>query len=497
MNVAALFFFTILSLTGTFNTDIFVHKNGVNHYNVKFECKNIKPVDHITIKIKTSININHHKYIFPVKNVRLFSAYGDEIADSTVRTIDSTLIYVSKKPDIVRFTLSYYTYNSVIFTGDSAMIFPFNFHVYPPMYTKTDIYMPENLPFSMIHRNNLTVNRRFVEYSGSNFNTLSNLHIAFGKKYMEKHKYSLIPFYFSMFWSYSIPLLLIIFIFLYVNAGKYRKIDYVPDVVLYSPPKNLSPEEINFLLHNTLNLNGMVAMIFNIAEKGYISIIREKSASPFSKADFKIIRNKKHYGEDINEYEKEILNTLFPFPEDSQTYISDKSEVLKKKYIEIIGDLSDHMAKQGFYMKDPMVKRTIIVFFGVSLMIIGTIILFFNSGQMHSIPFYQHHVAFSVILSGIIIALSNGFYNFRTKFGNYTLAEIKGFSEYFFRVDMEKITFSTENYLTDFYATFASAMDYKNKFLSEFKYYLSDRYKEKDGSISSEEILNENINIKL
>ncbi|HHD83116.1 MAG TPA: hypothetical protein ENK92_03320 [Bacteroidetes bacterium] len=75
--------------------------------------------------------------------------------------------------------------------------------------------------------------------------------------------------------------------------------------------------------------------------------------------------------------------------------------------------------------------------------------------------------------------------------GDYTLAEIKGFYEYFFRTDREKIKYSTENLLTDFYTTFATAMDYNSTFLSEFKYYLSDRYKEKDGIGITEEILND------
>ena len=482
---------TLLTLTGSFDADIFIHKSGINSYNINFACKNIRENDILKIKINTSKIINHHKYIFPAKHIRVFSPYTDNICDSMIRTIDNTLIFISKKPDIYDFTLSFDLYNSAVFVRDSAFVFPFIFRVYPPLYAKTDIYIPNTLDFNIIKRADFTIEDKLIEYKGADFNRLSNLHLAFNKSDMRKQNYSILSFYFSLLWSYLIPLLLIVLIFLYINMGKYRKVPYIPDVVVYSPPKDLSPEEINFLLHNTLNLNGMISIIFNLARKGYIEITREKNASPLAKPDYKITKIRKHYGDNITKYELKILKTLFPFPNDKYTYISDKSTALKRKYIEIVGDLSEHMAKEGYYDKDPMAKRFGVIVFGILIMILGTSFLFIGNIHKHSIPFYQHHIEFSIILTGIIIAISNRFFSFRTVMGDYTLAEIKGFYEYFFRTDREKIKYSTENLLTDFYTTFATAMDYNSTFLSEFKYYLSDRYKEKDGIGITEEILND------
>lgn len=490
MSIINLMTLTILTLTGSFNSDIFIHKNGVNSYNIKFKCKNAEADDILGIKIYTSKTINHHKYVFPAKNIKIFSPYNDEIADSIIRTINYTMIFISKKPDIYNFKLSFDSYNNAIFTKDSAFVFPFIFRVSPPLYAKTDIYLPDSLNFNIVKRADLTVENQLIEYEGTDFNRLSNLHLAFNKSGIEEHNYSLFSFYFSLLWSYLIPILLIVLIFLYVNMGEYRKVPYIPDVVVYSPPEDLSPEEINFLLHNTLNLNGMVSIIFNLARKGYIEITREKEAS-LARPDFKITKTKEHYGDDITEYELKVLKTLFPFPKDKSTYISDKSTVLKRKYIELVGDLSEHMAEAGYYDKDPMAKRSGIVIFGSLIMILGTIFLYLGNIHKHSVPFYQHHIEFSIILTGIIIAISNRFFNFKTAMGDYTLAEIKGFYEYFFRVDRDKIRYSTENLLTDFYTTFATAMDYNNKFLSEFKYYLSDRYNEKDGIGISEEMFSD------
>ncbi len=495
MSIFNLLAIMLISFTGNFTGDIFIHRNGVNSYNFNFNCHRIKENDYLKIKIFTSKRYNKHKYIIPVKNIRVFSPFDTEIADSVIRTIDSTVIYISKAHDMTSFTLAYDTYQSAITTKDCACIFPFMLTTDPELAAKIDIYMPEDMSFNVSDSEKLIVNGNLIEYNGKNPNRLSNLYIKTKKSDIKENVYPVFAFFFSLMWAYLIPVLLVIFLYFYVNMGKYRKIPYIPDIVVYKPPKDLSPEEINFLLHDTLNLNGMVSLIFSLAKKGYIAIERVKNAIPFSKPDYKFTKIKDADENHLTEYELKVLKTLFPFPKDSSTFLSDKSTVLKRRYIELVGDISEHMAEEGYYDKDPMTKRVGIIILGIIIVLIGTVMLFFGHSHHGSIPFYQHHIEFSIILTGVIVALSNKYFSSRTVLGDYTLAEIKGFAEYFFRVERDNILNSTKNLLTDFYTTFATAMDYESKFLSEIKFYLSDRYKEKDGTEITDDLLTSNTSI--
>ena len=115
---------------------------------------------------------------------------------------------------------------------------------------------------------------------------------------------------FSIFWPILIPV--VVFVIMYRKWLKYGRDPEMGSVTTtYEPPADLTPIEAGALIDEVVNPRDFTAEILNLAIKGYISI----EETP-DKKDFVLVKLK-DCDDELEDYQCEILNTLFIGHEDA------------------------------------------------------------------------------------------------------------------------------------------------------------------------------------
>ncbi|RKX72667.1 hypothetical protein DRP43_00140 [candidate division TA06 bacterium] len=476
MNIFNLLLVLILSYTGNLDTDVFIHSDGTAYYNTKFSSIDIVQDEIIKIVILSSYILKNKKSIIPVKDIKVFSQYGDNIIDSTIRTIDSTILYIGSSFDKMNFTFSFLRPIVSLRYKNNAMIYPFNFYFDRDSSISNNfcIYLPKDFTYStsLSDTSILKTDSIYIRYSAVGLKKLKNYYIKTDYKQIEKNNYSLFQFYFSLFGAYLIPIFLLL-ILLYNKHINRNRITYIPDVVVYKPPKNLRPAEMNFILNDILDINGFISIFYDLARRGYINIVKIKNRYHFQQSDYLITLLKNYYNDNsLKRYDTIVMGGLFPMFGDKKVYLSDRIHILNKKFDEVTGEISQQLNEYNYYIKDPMYIRMLILSMGIIITIIGTLMLIFNLYNNSSIPAYQHHISLSTVISGLLISIFNSHFNLKTSMGNYTKAEIFGFREYLFRTEKSNIDKSIRNNEINSITTYALALGYKSAEFSELGNFL-------------------------
>lgn len=117
--------------------------------------------------------------------------------------------------------------------------------------------------------------------------------------YFIKQKLQFTNLNFLLFFISTIGLIFSIFLW-----NKYGRVNSLPIVLNFYPPKGLNPCEVEYL-YNGMNSNkAYIAILLYFANKGYLKIIQN------SNEDYIVIQKSKEY-DGKNSLEKKILNNLF------------------------------------------------------------------------------------------------------------------------------------------------------------------------------------------
>jgi hypothetical protein len=476
MNIFNLLLVLLLSYTANLDTDVFIHSDGTAYYNTKFSSIDIVQDEVIKIVVISSYILKNKKSIIPVKDIKIFSQYGDNIIDSTIRTIDSTIIYIGSSFDKMNFTFSFVRPIVSLRSKNNALIYPFNFYFDQDSSISNNfyIYLPKDFPYSTGSSDTsiFKTDSIYIQYSDVGLKRLRNYFIKTDYKQIGKNNYFLFQFYFSLFGAYLIPIFLLLFL-LYNKHINRNQIAYIPDVVVYKPPGNLKPAEMNFILNDILDVNGFISIFYDLVRKGYINIVKIKKRYDFQQSDYLITLLKNYYNDNsLKRYDTIVMGGLFPMFGDKKVYLSDRIHILNKKFDEVTGEISQQLNEDNYYIKDPMYIRMLILSVGIIITIMGTLMLLFSLYNNSSIPAYQHHISLSTIISGLLISIFNSHFNFKTSMGNYTKAEISGFREYLFRTEKSNIEKSIRNNEINSITTYALSLGYKSAEFSELGNFL-------------------------
>ena len=241
-------------------------------------------------------------------------------------------------------------------------------------------------------------------------------------------------------WAYALPLLiLLIMTRLWWVRGRDKRyrdifnetgdIETVPlfekldPLMVFGPPKNLSPGEVGLLVDEKVHLRDITAIMIDLARRGYFIIKELPKKGLFGKIDFELIHKEK--GEsDLQEFEKEVLNMLFGKIRKNKVRLSKLPKNAYKYLKASRKKLYEHLEKTGYFEANPEKVRTIYLTVGIGIAIVGSFLtLMFNTTTLPVKLFIP-------MTSGLIIIFFSFFMPARSPKGRKALKEIVGLKEW-------------------------------------------------------------------
>ncbi|MFC1598360.1 DUF2207 domain-containing protein [Patescibacteria group bacterium] len=185
---------------------------------------------------------------------------------------------------------------------------------------------------------------------------------------------------------YASPFIVaLILIYLFFRYGKDPR-KKGENKVRFSPPRGISAAHLSALIYERARLTSLIAVIIDLAQKGYILVIEEPRRSAMSKKDYTFILKREFRGDpDLGAVEQYMMNSLFGSPEDEGGVDVVKLSTIKNKCSTRISSLRQtimkDLVKQKFFREDPRSSRgkymwiaTIVVLFTIPTWIIGGIV---------------------------------------------------------------------------------------------------------------------------
>jgi hypothetical protein len=192
-------------------------------------------------------------------------------------------------------------------------------------------------------------------------------------------------------------------------------------VVEYTPPEDLLPAQMGLLLDERADTKDVTATIVDLAVRGYLTIEELDKSWMFGKKDWKL--TKKKDGDDLQPYERTILNGLFE--DGAETKVSE----LKNQYMTSLskaeGELYGDATARGWFAGNPDSVRNATQIAGI-VIIAAAVGLGFVLGRF----FGAALVAVPVGIVGGVIVLLARLMPRRTAKGSEALRRVLGFRLY-------------------------------------------------------------------
>ena len=242
----------------------------------------------------------------------------------------------------------------------------------------------------------------------------------------------------------SILIFLIVFIFMFQKWYRFGRDPKGREVIVaeYEVPDNLSPMEVDGILHQSIQSGSVSAEIINLAINGYLKIERCENnlLGVFNLTDYKLIRLKST-DDNMSEASKQLMNSLFSSVDaDASVKLSD----LRNSFYIVVSSIKNLVSKnlttKGYYSGNPItITRPYLVagslFFGLSIFVL------FVGGAIFG-GFAPGYISLSLFLSFLVIVTFGFFMPKNTEKGVATRDSILGLKEYLQIVEKDRINFA-------------------------------------------------------
>ncbi len=265
--------------------------------------------------------------------------------------------------------------------------------------------------------------------------------------------------------EYSWPLFIPFFVFVYLfrkwfKEGRDPKIKK-PIVVQYTPPDNLKPAEMSFILNQRIKPRDLSATLVDLAIRGFIKIKEIKKGWIWKEKDYEIEKLKDFH--DLSDYERTLLERIFK--KKNKIRISMLQRSLHRDFSEIAEKISQKMVREKYFVKDPLETKIDWAIKGVLIIILSI----FFVGMTTSITLENSYLFLSLILSGILFIIFSPFMPKRTKKGTETLWYILGFKKYIETAEKYRAQFYERAKIFEEYLPYAISFDLVDKWAKAFE----------------------------
>lgn len=267
----------------------------------------------------------------------------------------------------------------------------------------------------------------------------------------------------NVYFFYGIAALIVLAIYLIFNPERrYKKGDY------FLPPFEIPPAEAGGFIDDTVNFEEIIGIIFYWAYKGYILI--EETDNPITDIDRMydsfihsqdyILVKKSELSEDVETYEKELFNVIFPGQNDHCEIRNLKGNVYEE-IEKVISDIKVEIDKKGYYVGNTRKNGESIKKMGIKMLqpfkkkksknVLKIFLIIFFAGLL--IPYLL--VAWILVTFGKILPVKNRKYREQFNVAKYFERFIKKVEP----LEIESFMLQDKDY---FYKTFpyAAAMGY-------------------------------------
>ena len=216
------------------------------------------------------------------------------------------------------------------------------------------------------------------------------------------------------------------------------------DVVEYTPPPDLKPMEVAFLLNESTGTTDISATIVDLAIRGKLVITEQEGGTILKHKEYGF-QLRDASGAGLESFEKEIMNSLF---ESGKSVTQDD---LKNKFYTHISDINKKVKEQvlakGLFDGDPgKVKGHYNVIGLIALLLIVPLI--YSARWID--PGYMYVLIPGLVVSGLMVIILGRFMSRRTAKGSEALSYVNGFKEYMATAESEEMKFMTpENFQTN------------------------------------------------
>lgn len=154
------------------------------------------------------------------------------------------------------------------------------------------------------------------------------------------------------YWPFSIPPLVLIFLFYkWLTKGRDPKIKK-PIIPFYEPPDNLKPAEMEAILKENISDHSVSATFIDLAVRGYLKIKRTKSL--ISNNDYEIVLLRDFKGsEELLNYEKELLDRIFSGVGKTTLAVVKKMKSLSGIINPISDNCFERLTNLGYFAENP------------------------------------------------------------------------------------------------------------------------------------------------
>ncbi len=129
--------------------------------------------------------------------------------------------------------------------------------------------------------------------------------------------------------------------------------------------RRLAPAEVGTVIDESADMRDITATLVYLAREGYLKIIEKK------KNDFTLIRLKNKKEEDLQVFEKKLLNGIFDTSDEVRVKDKDLSNVVSGVKTAIY----DAVVKEGYFQKNPETVRTLYTILAVFGFMTGNMLL--------------------------------------------------------------------------------------------------------------------------
>lgn len=234
-------------------------------------------------------------------------------------------------------------------------------------------------------------------------------------------------------------------------------------VVEYSPPQNLRPAELGTLIDQRADTLDVTATIIDLAVRGYLTISEKPKKWLFGKTDYILTKTKKEAG-DLLPYEKYLYDEIFESADLvsisslKKTFYDELAEVKKKLY--------EHLVSKNLFSKNPESIRSVYLAFGITLIILGVILMFIGIGNENAVV---SAISAPLPVNGILLIIFSNFMPRRTALGYDLYRKIKGYELFIERAETHRQKFFENKNLFNEVLPYAITLGLVDKFAKAMK----------------------------
>lgn len=265
------------------------------------------------------------------------------------------------------------------------------------------------------------------------------------------------------FWPIFIPILVFIFLFReWWHRGKDPEIEKTI-IAQYEPPNSLRPAEVNLVINQEVKSKDVSATLIDLAVRGYIKIREIKKSGIFGKDDYELIKLKEFNGEDLHDYERRLLKSIFG--------MSDKMKIsgLENKFYSklpiITKKIYPGISNYKYFTSNPQKVRKKWLAIGGTIIALGIFSFIFLSSLSGSLSVFS----ISVLISGIFFIVFGPFMPKRTKKGTEAYWHALGFKEYINTAEKHRVEFQEKENIFERYLPYAMIFGLAEKWAKAFE----------------------------